>query len=120
MSNRKKEAKKEARSVLERLRAQAHLNWDVQELKEAAHYHWMGDFGKAGRIFFPLMDRLIQEPLKGTKEYEDGQRKPETPVEEQEQEEVLGEVVTFTDLFGDGKDAETTEDPRDEDGYLIR
>lgn len=100
---------------------------NVVLLKNASHYHWMGDFTKAGAIFFPLMAKIIVEPLKGTEEYRDGERKPDIPLEEQQEEiededEDRNNVVTFDTLFGrertEGEYDDETD--RDDQGYLIR
>lgn len=109
---------KRRRMLIERSR---NIDWDVVDLREARHYFWVGDYSKAGKIIYRLSKRLIVEPHKDTKEYQDGERKPDTPFEEQEQEEILEEPFDLYDLFtGVGVYPDAPEAERDEDGYLIR
>lgn len=101
-------------------------NPEVEALKDAAHYWWAGNIAKCAAVFFPLMDRIIVEPLIGTEEYKNGERKQEIALEEQQEESSIEEGGSdFDSLFGDpafnteGGDYETEAD-RDDDGYLIR
>lgn len=87
--------------------------WDQYDLEEARYQFWIGDYKKASKLLFPLCERLIQEPLANTKEYEDGQGKPAESVYEQEEEE------TGTAFEGPIPDF-ISRDERDDDGYLIR
>lgn len=121
---------KRARRYLANLMAehrQARLNNpEVEALKDAAFYYWAGKIDKCAAVFFPLMNRIIVEPLIGTEEYKNGERKQEIALEEQQEESSLEEGgLDFDSLFGDpafnteGGDYETEAD-RDDDGYLIR
>jgi len=109
--------RKKRRMLLERSR---YINWDVVDLREAKHYFWIGDYAKAGKLLYALSARLIIEPHKDTKEYKDGERKPDTPFEEQEQEKVLEETIDLYDLFTGEINPDAPEPERDESGYLIR
>lgn len=118
-------SKSKARRMLERMAAEQRRSsaFDISELRWAAMCYWRGDIKQCAAVFFPLMEKLIKEPLKGTKEYEDGERKQEVQIEEQKETEGTGKTssLTFDDLFNhENGDTPYAEEARDEDGYLIR
>ncbi len=98
--------------------------WDRSELKHASYRYWLQDYEEAGRVLFALSKRIIVEPLMGTQEYLDGERKQEIPDDEPE-EATKDKIVTYEDLFSDtekeqGRATLGPEPDRDDDGYLIR
>lgn len=89
----------------ERLRIN-HAYWDLQN---ALWCLQLGDVLEAGRLFREVMHAIVIEPDPNSQEYKDGERKPEIPLDEQEETESAKGTI-------DGPTAAE----RDEEGYLIR
>ena len=111
-----------ARKLLEQYqRERLRKNPDILQLEDAKGAYWWQRYDEAGRLLFSLSRRIIIEPLKGTEEYKDGERKPDTPVPEQpEEEEPVEDIYAQFDVLAEGDSGNAATAERDEDGYLIR
>lgn len=77
-------------------------------LDDARRLHWQGRLNEAIAILMYLDSTVINEPSFDSEEYRNGERKSETPDDEQEEPE------------GGRSFDEDIEVTRDDDGYLIR
>lgn len=85
----------------------------AEELEEARQDYLWGHYMPAYLRLMRIMEEVIFEPPVNSKEYQDGERKSETPLHEQEEAEDAEEDA----------EPEISNGPlpeRDEDGYLIR